>query len=507
MRRIVIFLTLLLIPLLSFAQTMTQPSKQQTSNSIKTHEFQLNNGMKLIVREDHRAPIVFSSVWYRVGGSYERNGITGISHVLEHMMFRGTQQVGPGQLERLISENGGRQNAMTGDDMTMYFQFLPANRLELSFRLEADRMRNLLLDSRVFAKELQVVMEERRMRVEDNPSGLTRERFRAAAFVNNPYHHPVVGWMTDLRNMTVYDLRQWYRQWYTPNNAVAIVVGDVNPQRVLQLAQQYFGAIPRNNLPSLKPRTEVVSLGLRQVTVAVPAKVPLLLMGYNVPVLGKAKEEWVPYAIELLAGVLSQGDSARFPRNLVRGQQVAVSIGAGYPLYSLHNSLFTITAVPAKNHTMEQLQQAIFNEITQLQNTLVGESELQRVKAQIIAQNVFSKDSLMQQGMDLGYPEMTGRTWRDADAYVARVKTVTPEQVREVARRFLIKNNLTVAILKPTTLTTSSRANVPLVPAPTKPVKKNTARNVTKKPRVKVKARNRARKKTRRRRARLPAPR
>ena len=217
---------LLIVPVIGFAQVS---------------EYQLDNGLKLLVKPDNRAPVVVSQVWYKVGSSYEHNGITGISHILEHMMFKGTENLGPNEFSRIIAENGGSQNAFTGRDYTAYFQTLEKERLEISFRLEAERMRNLIIDDAEFLKEREVVAEERRMRTDDNPRSLLREAMNAMAFMNSPYHHPVIGWMNDINHYDPEDLREWYQMWYAPNNATVVVVGDVKPDEVYQLAQKYFG--------------------------------------------------------------------------------------------------------------------------------------------------------------------------------------------------------------------------------------------------------------------------
>ncbi len=442
-----IFLALLLLlPALTFAKTPT------------TQEYQLKNGLKIIVRVDRRAPVVLASVWYKVGSSYEHSGITGISHVLEHMMFRGTKDIGPGQFDKIIAENGGVQNAFTTADYTMYFQRIAADKLAISFRLEADRMRNLSMQEAVFKKELSVVQEERRMRIDDNPQALTWERFNAAVFLNNPYHHPIAGWMTDLKNMKLADLKRWYQKWYAPNNAVIIVVGDVNPDKVFALAKKYFAAIPATNIPQLKPRTEASSLGVRQVTVNANAKLPWLLMGYNVPSIATAKQAWQPYALEVLSYILNAGSSSRFARYLVRGQQVAVSAGASYSPFLLHSGVFRLSGIPSSGHTVQDLKRAILAQLKQLKTTLVTQPELERVKAQVIAANVYQRDSLMYQAFDLGTPEMIGLSWRVSDQYVARVKAVTPEQIQAVAKLYFVPSRLTIAILKPVTESTTDAA-------------------------------------------------
>jgi zinc protease len=203
-------------------------------------EYQFDNGLKLIVKPDHRAPVAVTQVWYKVGSSYEYNGITGISHQLEHMMFKGTENLGPNEFSKIIAANGGRENAFTGRDYTAYFQTMEADRVEVSFRLEAERMRKLVLDEAELLKEREVVAEERRLRTEDSPTAMTRETFNAAAFMNSPYHHPIVGWMSDINNYEVDDLEQWYQKWYAPNNATIVVAGDVEPEAIYKLAQQYF---------------------------------------------------------------------------------------------------------------------------------------------------------------------------------------------------------------------------------------------------------------------------
>ena len=414
-----------------------------------TYQYRLQNGLKLIVREDHRAPIVVCSVWYKVGGSYEHDGITGISHMLEHMMFKGTKRFGPGVLIRKISDIGGQQNAMTTNDFTMYYQKLSADKLNVSFELEADRMRNLLLAEDLFDKEHHVVMEERRMRVDDDPRVLTWERFNATAFLNNPYHHPVIGWMTDIEHLTLQDIEHWYQTWYAPNNAVIVVVGDVNDAYVFNLAKKYFGPIKASTIPKLKPRQEVSSLGPRKTQVVVPAKIPWLLMGYNVPVLRTIDKQWKAYALYVLANILDAGNSGRLETDLVRGKQVAVSVGSEYDIYSLHDNLFVLEGVPSVNHTVKALKNAFLKEIKRLQTTIVTKAELQRVKAQIIARNVYKKDSMMQQALDIGVPEMAGLSWRDSDAFVSRIEAVTPQQIQQVANQYLKAKTLTTTVLKP----------------------------------------------------------
>jgi zinc protease len=414
-----------------------------------THEHMLDNGLKIIVREDHRAPVVVSMVWYKVGSSYEYNGISGISHMLEHMMFQGTEQHLPGVFSHLIADQGGQQNAFTGRDYTGYYQRLEASRLPISFELEADRMANLRLQQERFEPEQEVVKEERRLRVDDQPRALVWEQLNATAFNVGPYQAPVIGWMTDIESYTLADLRKWYDAWYAPNNATLVVVGAVEPEAVFELAAAHFGAIEPREIREPKPRIEPEQRGERRVTLRVPAEVDYLAMGYKVPVLRTVDEPWKAYALEVLTGVLSHGNSSRLNRELVRGRQVAAGASAGYNLYARHDALLTIQGTPARGESVETLEGALREQIERLREELVSTEELERIKAQVVAANVYEQDSIQFQGMQLGTLETVGLDWRLVDEYVARIDAVTAEQVRQVAREFLTSDKLTVAILDP----------------------------------------------------------
>jgi zinc protease len=413
------------------------------------HEYQLGNGMKLIVKEDHRAPVVVSQVWYKVGASYEYDGFTGISHVLEHMMFKGTKNHEAGEFSRIIAENGGSENAFTSRDYTAYFQRLEKSRLPVSFELEADRMRNLQLDEDEFAKERKVVMEERRLRTEDKPTSLTYEQFQAAAYTSSSYRNPTIGWMDDLENLELGDLQAWYERWYAPNNAILVVVGDVQPDAVFKLAQQHFGPLKPEQIRAPKPRREPPQPGPRRITVSVPAEVPYLLMGFKVPVLASVEEVWESYALEVLSGILDGGDSARLTRELVRGSQVVSSAGAGYDLYDRKASLFLIDATPSRERSIAEVEQALQGQIRRLQEEPVEASELARVKAQVVASDVYEQDSIFYQAMQIGRLEAVGLEWPLMDEFVERINAVTAEQVQAVAKKYLVAQQQTIAVLAP----------------------------------------------------------
>lgn len=412
-------------------------------------EHTLANGLKILVQEDHRSPVVVSQVWYKVGSSYEPSGITGISHMLEHMMFKGTDKHAPGEFSRIIAENGGEENAFTGYDYTAYFQTMAAEKLSVSFELEADRMRHLRILPEELKKELEVVTEERRMRTDDNPQAKMAEQFAAMAHTSSPYKNPIIGWVTDIAAYTAPDLQAWYSRWYAPNNATLVVVGDVKTADVFVLAEKHFGELKPSELVPLKPQIETPQIGTRKMTVKVPAKLPSVVLGYHVPSLKTAKNESEAYALEVLAGVLDGGNSARLSSSLIRSKQIAVAANAGYNLTSRLDDLFELEATPSQGKTVQDVEAALKAEIVKLQTKLVEPAELERIKAQVLASEVYQRDSNFYQAMQLGMLETIGLGWQKEGEYVEKINHVTPEQVREVAQKYLIDDHLNVAYLEP----------------------------------------------------------
>ncbi len=425
------------------SQTKKHPDTQLV------HTFELSNGLKLLVQEDHRAPVVVSQIWYKIGSSYEPIGLTGISHILEHMMFKGTPKYGVGEFSRIIAENGGDENAFTHYDYTGYYQLLDVAKLPIAFELEADRMRHLTLDPEEFEKERQVVMEERLMRTEDDPHGKAYERWMAAAYISTAYHHMPIGWMHDIQNITVTDLRAWYEKWYAPNNALIVVVGDVRPEAVYQLAQQYFGHLKPAELPIVKPQLEIQPLGKRQVAVKVPAEVPWFGMAYNVPSLKMDLTSIEPYVLCVIATILNGGRSSRLSQDLIRGKAVAASANAWYDPYCRLDSLFVLEGTPAISHRVADVEKALLAQIKRLKTTTVTAEELARVKTRAIALKTYAQDSISRQANEIGGLEAAGLPWRLRDEYIAGISTVTPEQIKTVAKRYLTNERLTVLKLKP----------------------------------------------------------
>ncbi|MFN2348200.1 MAG: M16 family metallopeptidase [Thioalkalivibrio sp.] len=443
------YIQLYSLPVLILLMGFTSLSVQARGELQGVHEFELANGMKVLVKPDNRAQVVVSQVWYGVGSAHEYGGITGISHALEHMMFKGTARYPSGEFSRIIAEQGGRENAFTSRDYTAYYQVLAADRLEIALRLEADRMRNITLPEDEFVQEMRVVQEERRLRTEDNPNALLFEQVNASAWLNSPYGIPVVGWMSDIQNYTVADMRAWYDRWYAPNNATLVVVGDVEPEAVHRMARRYFGPIKSRDLPDIKPRSETRQQGERRVTVRAPARVPAVLMGYKVPVLMTAEEDWEPYALLVAAGILDGGESARLARNLVREQELAAGAGAGYSAFSRLDTLFILSASPSQGTGLDVLETALTEALEQLKEAPASEAELERVKAQVVAREVYRLDSVEGQANQLGMLEKVGLGWRTLDEVTERVRAVTAEQVQAVAQKYFDADRRTVGWLEP----------------------------------------------------------
>ncbi len=429
----------------------------QQAASAEVFERTLANGLKVVVKEDHRAPVVVQQIWYKAGSMDERTGKTGVAHVLEHMMFKGTKSVPAGEFSRLIAAAGGRENAFTSNDYTAYFQQLHASKLGLAMQLESDRMHNLNLSETEFSKEIKVVMEERRMRTDDDAHALLQEKMNAVVYEEHPYRHPVIGWMSDLEQLTVNDARAWYKKWYAPNNATLVIAGDVKAADVFALAQRYYGGIPKHVEPARRHYTEPAQSGIKRMVVKAPAELPLLVMSYHAPNLVDPLRDWQPYALEMLAGVLSGNDSARLNKHLVREQQIASDVGAGYDSASRGPALFTLEATPSEGKTVSDTEAALREEIALIVKNGVSEQELTRVKAQVMAGEVYKLDSVFYQAMQIGQMESIGLGQKAIPLMLDKLQAVTAAQVQEVAQMLLQDDNLTVAVLDPQPLSGKPR--------------------------------------------------
>lgn len=416
------------------------------------HPYTLDNGLNILVKEDHRAPVAVVMIWYKVGSADDPAGLTGISHVLEHLMFKGTPSIPQGIFSKTIASIGGQENAFTNNDYTAYFEKIAAKDIEQTFKLEADRMQNLILDAHEFEQEMKVIQEERRMRTEDNPQALTFERFLAAAHLTTPYHQPVIGWMNDLEHLTIQDVRQWYKQHYAPNYATLVVIGDVDANQVHKFAQQYFGSLKASTPKGFKPQIEPPTLGKKTIEVHTNAQLPLLMKGYTVPSVKSAvsDEKHIPYALEVIAGILDAGESGRLQRELVRKQLCASSIGAQYNLYTRYDTQFIIYATPTQKCNLVQLDQAILKQLQRLASEKVPSSELKRVKTQLIAEKIFERDSIFGQAMELGILETIGLNWRIAQDYEQQLQKISADEIQTIAKQYFKDINETNAHLIPT---------------------------------------------------------
>lgn len=412
-------------------------------------EFMLQNGMKVIVKEDNRAPTVAHMVWYKIGSMDELNGTTGVAHVLEHMMFKGTKTLKPGEFSARVAALGGRENAFTSKDYTAYFQQIEKSKLEAVMALEADRMANLVFDAAEFAKEIRVVMEERRWRTEDQPLQKVYEALNATAFFAHPYHHPIIGWMDDLQHMTVADTKAWHDRWYGPNNATLVVVGDVKAPQVRQLAEKYFGKIKPKPVPVTKPQNEPPQNGIRRVTVKAPAENPYVALAFKAPPLRDVEKDDEVYALDVLATVLDGYDNARLSAKLVRTDRVANNVGAGYSSIARGPVLFVIDGTPAPGVTTEQLETLLRAEVERVAKDGVSEQELKRVKTQLIASQIYKRDSIFGQAMEIGTMEMTGISHKKIDRIIEKLSAVTSQQVQAVAQKYFSDDTLTIATLVP----------------------------------------------------------
>ncbi|GHU32014.1 zinc protease [Betaproteobacteria bacterium] len=420
-------------------------------------EHQLANGLRVIVKEDRRAPTVVHMVWYRAGSMDETNGTTGVAHLLEHMMFKGTPTIGAGEFSRLVAASGGRDNAFTNRDYTAYFQQVPRQQLERMMEIEADRMRHLTLDPKEFEQEIKVVMEERRMRTDDQPRAALGEQLHALAFQAHPYRAPVIGWMSDLEAMTAQDARDWYERWYVPNNAYAVIVGDVDHEAVFSLAEKYYGPLAARPLPARKPQQEPVQAGIRRLVFKAPADLPVVLMAYKAPVLRNVERDVDPYALEILSAILDGHEAARFPRKLVREQRLAVSAGAGYDAIERGPGLFYLQASPSAGRTRAELEAGLRAEIARIARDGVDDKELARARAQLIAGEVYKRDSMFAQAMEIGQLESSGVSYRQEQRLIEKLQAVTTEDVKSVVLRYLVDDGLTVAELDPQPLPETPR--------------------------------------------------
>ena len=434
-------LTSLFFIFISYIFLATQSKAALTEH---VYERVLDNGLKVILLENHKAPVVTFQVWYRVGSRNEQWGKTGLSHMLEHMMFKGTNKVGPEEFSRIIQENGGNDNAFTSNDYTAYFENISSDRVQVPIRLESDRMQNLVFRDNDFGTERMVVMEERRLRTDDDPQSYLGEQLNAAAFQISPYHWPIIGWMEDIKRFTLEDLKAYFHTYYNPSNAFLVVVGDFKRDKLLPEIEKYFGAIPKGIAPDQKRDKDGPQLGERRILVKKEAQLPYIVMGYHVPNLTSPDG----YVLEIIAEILSSGKSSRLYKELVHDKQLVLGADADNSLLSHDPDLFTLSAEPLPGKDVTEIERALDKEIERLKNEPVSAHELQKAKNQIEAAFIYGQDSLFYQAMLLAHYEIDVG-WKAIDDYLPSMRKVTSEDIIRVAKKYLVSDNRTVGVLIP----------------------------------------------------------
>lgn len=410
----------------------------------RVFETVLPNGLKVLLLEEHKAPVVTVHVWYRVGSRNETPGSTGLAHLVEHMMFKGTTKYGPKQFSRIVRKNGGHDNAFTSSDYTGYFVNFAGGKVELALELEADRMQNLLLDPKEALAERDVVLEERRLRTDDDPISALGEEVEAAAFKAHPYGYPIIGWASDLQGLTPEDIRHFYRTYYVPNNAILVVVGDFKTEELLPKIEEHFGHIPRGAEPPPVRAKEPEQRGERRVVLKKEAELPFVYAAYHVPNLTHPDS----YALDVLEAILSGGKSARLYRSLVYEKQLALFAGGNYFRVSADPNLFYFYASVMPGRTAEEVEKALYEEIEKLKVELISDRELQKAKNQLEAGFLFSQDSIFALARELAQYEVVAG-WKLWEAYLPGIRAVTKEDILRVARTYLTEDNRTVGILVP----------------------------------------------------------
>ncbi len=411
-------------------------------------EYTLKNGLKVLLLEEHKAPDAVFQIWYKVGSRYERYDKAGISHMLEHMMFRGSKRFGPKEFSQIVQRYGGSDNAFTSQDYTAFFQTFASDYIWLSFDLESDRMNGLLLKNSAFQKERKVVEEERRMRTDDNPEAALGEQTEAAAFVLAPYHWPIIGWMDNIKHYTIQDVRRHYRHYYMPNNATIVVVGDIDAAKTIKEIEKWFGPIPRGPEPPKVVVSEPPQQGERRVYLKKQAELPTVDIIYHAPNL-ESKDY---YALDVLETIFSGGNSSRLYKDLVYKKQIAQYADADYEGVSKDPNTFSFTVGVMPGKTAKEAEDAVYDEIKKIQTTPVSAHELQKAKNQIEAGFIMGQDSNFYRAMMLGIYESVA-SWKLLDTYLDNIKKVTPEDVQRVAKKYLTADNSTVGILIPLPVT------------------------------------------------------
>jgi zinc protease len=435
MRRLFSVLVLVMLLFAAFSQN---------SFSAGVQEFNLDNGLKVLLLEDHKSPAVTFQVWYRVGSRNEQDGKSGLAHFLEHMMFKGTPTTGPEEYSRIIAKNGGQTNAFTTADVTVYFATMSRDKIHIPLELEADRMVNALLDEKYFEAEKRVIQEERRLRVDDNPVAALGEVAGAVAYMVHPYRRPVIGWMHDIENLTRQDLVDFYKLYYSPNNAFIVVSGDFSTDEILPKIKAAYGKIPRGATPPKVQAEEPPQRGERTTVLKKEAELPFVMTYYHAPNLKSADS----FALDLLTVILAGGRSSRLHQDLVYQKRLVRGVDADYSGASIDPTVFSVTAQLLPGKEPGPIQREIDGLIEKVKTELVGERELNKAKNQVEAAFIFGRDSIFGQAMKIGFYEAVG-DWRLMDRYIEGIRKVSREDIRRVAKQYLDSDRRTLGTLIP----------------------------------------------------------
>lgn len=435
--------TALLAVLFACGPLLTKADAAQ-SYAERVRERVLPNGLKVLLLEDHKAPVAVFQVWYRVGSRNEQLGKTGLSHMLEHLMFKGTHKVGPEEYSKIIQRNGGNDNAFTANDSTTYFATIASDRLPVVVDLEADRMHDLTFDDSQFTPEHKVVMEERRLRTDNNPVSAMFELLESVAYSAHPYGWPIIGWMNDVRQLTREDSLAYYRIYYAPDNAFVVCAGDFSADALLATIDKAFGPVPSADLPPPVRAVEPEQQGERRTVLKREAQLPFIALAYHVPNLSSPDGA----ALEVLSAVLAGGKSARLHKQLVYEKRLARDVGASYELTTEDPGLFVVYGQPLPGKTAATLEKELLAQIDQLKTHAVAAHELTKVKNGLEAAFIRAQDSLFYQALLLGQYEVAGG-WKAVDAYVPSIQAISADDIMRVASVYFTSTNRTVATLDP----------------------------------------------------------
>jgi len=439
----IIFRISVLLILISFFSSV----QSEIKFSDRVESYTLSNGLKVVLIEDKRSPSVVNSIWYKVGSSHEASGKTGISHVLEHMMFKGTKTLKPGEFSSIVKKMGGTENAFTSKDYTGYFQKIHTKDLERCIELESDRMKNLRLDENELRSEIEVVKEERRLRTDDNPVSKTFEKIMINAYGMNEYGIPIIGTMQNLGSISKNDLENWYKLHYQPKNAIVIIAGNFNADQVKGYIQKYYGRY-ENNKSSIKPNNKIEFSTKASFDVYDKVSKPIVFLSFKKPKFDKNRIREL-YALDLFIEIMDGGYSSRLTKNLVDNQKVALDIFLSNDTYNQYPNLIIIGGTPRGKISPKELKLKILEQLSNESINSVTERELVNAKARIKANNIYKFDSVFYQAMQVGMLETKDIGWENLDNYNSIIESISLDEVKESASKYFLNNKVFTAILRP----------------------------------------------------------